>query len=667
MIAIVLPSVYFLFCCFFIQYKKCDIRLAISYSAVAMGVSLTIFTEILSSFQNLDFTFLLSAWLSLGLVLLAMTATHVSRIYFQTLSQCQHGWRIQGWLDRLYVLYMVALISCAGLMAWIAPPNTFDSMTYHLSRVMHWIQNNSVDFYPTTILRQLLSAPWAEYAILNTVILSGSDRLANFVQWFSMLGSVIIVSSVAKEIGANKCGQLFAALLCATIPMGILQSTSTQNDYVVSFWLLCFVYFSLRFYNNACMVDAIFAGLALGLGLLTKPTAYIYALPFVAWLVLSSLSRFRASKTILFLSGLSLALFINAGHFYRNYQFSGTPLGQTLETGDYSYENSAFGIKVTASNILRNVGLHLESKSKFDSLTQRAIEHAHRYLGISIRDARTTWPEYEFRVQGLKHHEDYAGNLWHTLLILATLFIYLLFLRKERYATGYMFALAAAFVIFCAYLRWQPWHSRLHLPLFVLWAPFVGLIIGRIESVRLGDVISIQTPLLSLRAKWWGTGLYLLQKIKIKELIGITLMCASVTWIYTSETKPLTGKYNIFKLSREAQLFYGAPHLEVGYRDAAAIISMAKCSKIALYAFSNDWEYPIWALLQASQQTALEIRHITASALSPMGKPIQKPDTTLGFEPCAIVAPATVANKTIQLNGHTYHLALSNKAINLYQ
>jgi hypothetical protein len=107
--------------------------------------------------------------------------------------------------------------------------------------------------------------------------------------------------------------------------------------------------------------------------------------------------------------------------------------------------------------------------------------------------------------------------------------------------------------------------------------------------------------------------------------------------------------------------------LEGGYRDAAAMISTAKCSKIALYAFSNDWEYPIWALLQASQQAALEIRHVTASALSPMGKPVQKPDTTFGFEPCAVVAPATVANKTIQLNGHTYHLVLWSKAINLYQ
>ena len=67
--------------------------------------------------------------------------------------------------------------------ALVASPNNWDSMTYHLSRVMHWIQNENVNFYPTQIDRQLTQPPFAEYFILHLQLLNGSDRFANIVQW----------------------------------------------------------------------------------------------------------------------------------------------------------------------------------------------------------------------------------------------------------------------------------------------------------------------------------------------------------------------------------------------------------------------------------------------------------------------------------------------------
>jgi hypothetical protein len=53
-----------------------------------------------------------------------------------------------------------------------------------------------------------------------------------------------------QQLGANQTGQLIAAVFVATIPMGILQASSTQNDYVLSFWLICFVYFIEQFRND---------------------------------------------------------------------------------------------------------------------------------------------------------------------------------------------------------------------------------------------------------------------------------------------------------------------------------------------------------------------------------------------------------------------------------
>jgi hypothetical protein len=43
-----------------------------------------------------------------------------------------------------------------GVIAVVAAPNNRDSMAYHMSRVMHWIQKGSVGFYATAILRTSL-------------------------------------------------------------------------------------------------------------------------------------------------------------------------------------------------------------------------------------------------------------------------------------------------------------------------------------------------------------------------------------------------------------------------------------------------------------------------------------------------------------------------------
>ena len=166
------------------------------------------------------------------------------------------GWvRVRGWLGGLGRLPRAeqGLLAVVGglalvllVVALMAPPNTNDSMRYHLARVMHWQQNQSLAHYPTPIEAQLWMPPWAELAILHLVVLEGSDRLANLVQWLAMLGSLAGVAWIARRLGARTAGQVAAVVTAFTIPMGILQATSTQNDYVTAFWAVCLAVFVLR-------------------------------------------------------------------------------------------------------------------------------------------------------------------------------------------------------------------------------------------------------------------------------------------------------------------------------------------------------------------------------------------------------------------------------------
>src|SRR5438067_198174 len=61
-------------------------------------------------------------------------------------------------LDRWTIAWaasLLPLLLLTAVVAAVAPPNTWDSMTYHMSRVVHWQQQASLAPYATHIVRQL--------------------------------------------------------------------------------------------------------------------------------------------------------------------------------------------------------------------------------------------------------------------------------------------------------------------------------------------------------------------------------------------------------------------------------------------------------------------------------------------------------------------------------
>ncbi len=335
-------------------------RGAVLSAAIVLGFLLTAITEFLSLFNWLTFRGLFALWLTVSLILTFFYFKDVNKIKTDNISKATKLTPFSIFL-LCSVVFIVAMLA---IIALISPPNNSDSMVYHMSRVVHWIQDKNVAFYPTRILRQLHSNPWAEFAILHFQILSGGDRFANLVQWLSMIGSIIGVSLIAEQLGANQRGQVFAATFAATIPMGILQASTTQNDYVVAFWMVCFVYHLLllrtKEMDGAIWLYSLRAGVSLGLAILTKATAYIYAFPFLFLYVVCQFkaSRPKLLRPLIIILGFSFV--INLGHYVRNFDLYGKPLGpgQEAPTG-YKYSNDIFTMTSFVSNILRNIGLQI--------------------------------------------------------------------------------------------------------------------------------------------------------------------------------------------------------------------------------------------------------------------------------------------------------------------
>jgi 4-amino-4-deoxy-L-arabinose transferase-like glycosyltransferase len=110
-----------------------------------------------------------------------------------------------------------------------------------------------------------------------------------------MVGSLIGVSLIVERLKRTSRAALLSAVVAATVPMGVLQASSTQNDYVVTFWLVCAAYSILTTMDAGSMPlsHAAAIGVASGLAILTKGTAYVYLLPFLGWFGLNRNVCFR--------------------------------------------------------------------------------------------------------------------------------------------------------------------------------------------------------------------------------------------------------------------------------------------------------------------------------------------------------------------------------------
>ena len=180
--------------------------------------------------------------------------------------------------SRLALAVPGAVLAATFVVAVAAAPNNWDSMVYHNARVMEWWDHGSVAPWDTPSERQVRMPPLASYFKLAFLGLTGDDRLFNLVQWGFFAFAILATAGLAARLVPSGRAGPWAALIAATVPMAILQSTSTQNDVVVAGYFLAAAFFLVRAFaaDAAPAGDLALAGAAVGLGLATKGTAYLF-------------------------------------------------------------------------------------------------------------------------------------------------------------------------------------------------------------------------------------------------------------------------------------------------------------------------------------------------------------------------------------------------------
>ena len=464
-----------------------------------------------------------------------------------------------GWVDAMLIAGIAAVLGIVGFTAILSPPNSADTMAYHMPRVVYWAQQRSVAFFATPYLNQIMLQPFAEYCMLHLYLLAGGDRLVNLVQWFGCATSVIGVSLIAMHFGAGRRGQIVAALFCATLPNGILQASGAKNDYLLSAWLVAAVWFLLE------GDSPILAGLALGLAIGTKATAYLYAPAVIAAVLILTRWSFRSLAIV-----AACALSLNLPQFARNIDLSGSPLGFDSAFGDgrFRWRNETFGWKQTASNLIRNSTEQFGARSeRWNQWLYTSAVSLHRRMGMEVNDPATTWLWAEYRAPRNTNHEADAGNRWH-LLILAVCLLILPW--RSRRLLLYASALIAGFALFCFYLKWQPFMARMFLPLFVLASPIAGV---------LGE--QLRPPV-------------------VQVALCLFLLNNARPYLFENWVRPLMGPRSVLHTSRDENYFADMTQWNnrATYFQAIDAIAKLHCPMLGIDINNLQLEYPVLALLR---------------------------------------------------------------------
>jgi hypothetical protein len=574
------------------KWIAADWRVYWAFTMVLLGCVCGWIAEIAGAMHQLARGPIFGAWLMVDVALLVA----VLRIDKPNLQQILAAWREAWWKllpkssDRNFAAWWnvallvlgVAFVAGVGVIALQCPTNVWDSMTYHVPRVMHWLQQRSLAHYGTNNIRQLESAPGAEIQTATLMLLSGGDWPLNLPEWFALVTCAAMVSLMAERFllwqfgktpvdpaKARFCG-LFAGLIAMTIPAALPDAISTQNDLMATQWLVLFCAFGLllareptnRFY-------ALGAAAAIALGIDNKVTMFINGAAFIVALGIWLLVKSPRSALTLFVFSVVLAVAVNGPWMMRNERLFQSPLGSKATPKNQELVSRA--PTKLAANLLRNLGLYANTpfKPATDAI-HGVFLTLFKMIGEPLQDTGSVWMGTEFYLPPnaeAKNDDGFGGMMTVLPALLAVIFFLIKFKWKSPLLAfpGLAFA---GFALFSFYLKWQPWHPRLHLPFFMMAAPFAGMALGWI----------------------WNRWCVL--------TAALFLILNAILVLYYNFQYPIYLLSEPQFQTREERYFCRRPELYGGTAELANDLVKAGVTNVILKIGPDSWEYPLWALLK---------------------------------------------------------------------
>jgi hypothetical protein len=340
--------------------------------------------------------------------------------------------------------------------------------------------------------------PPGELTLLQIRLLFGNDVWPAFFS-SSYVGCVAGAAMLAGSLGAGRAGRWLAAAFVASTPIVILEATSTQNDLVVSLWLVILANMALWEYRSGARSTFPWIVGVVVLRATEPPVIYFAA---ALWMLLAYLQTPAIPRSPV------RQLYRRGRHGLPPLTRISSPCPGPKEVVG-SLPSSAAGGPVIG--LVRAIPDDRAQSDEFVPQINRRIsaffEAVPEVFGSeSAQDLD----------QALWNHEDTAGNPLQVTLALATISLTLLGWPSggERVHRSYAIVVLAGYLLLPMVIHAAATTVgaiRYQIPFLVLAAPFVGRAVDRGASPRLA---------------YWAAGL---------------AIAFAVPWVLFNNTRPMIG------------------------------------------------------------------------------------------------------------------------------
>ena len=608
MIAVLLLplSFFLLFALCFREDTKDSFRCAFIKAWLIFGLCVVLSTEVLSLINVVGRPAILTFWLSFcSISAMLCVRKHSFSNVCSALVKYRADFSISGDRRFFFVCFSILgwMLLFTFLGAFLYAPSTYDAMTYHLTRIMLWFQNNNVDYVVTDDQRLNYQLPLAEYTIMHVQALSRSDWFANLVQWSAYVMSIVTASLLASDLGLRRRWQWLTAVVLSTTPNVIYQAQSTQNDLFAASFIIIFTERMLKLGKTPSWSNVWWAGVSMGLSLYAKGTAFLYIAvlgPGIGlWILLDNKRR------LWHVSGRCIAvvfigLFLISPCFARNLAYYGSLMPQKEDTRqDYMVPKTS--PKELVRSLARAASLHLGLPSeRWNSGVQSFME---KMFGSKYSTSPNITNTPHARVY-FALHEDCMGNFLHlSLLTIAILVSFQKWVKKRRNRIPFtevrytMLVFATAVFIFAS-LAYSPWRARYHVPLFCLAS------------------VSIAAMVPDKRKRYFSSQLFL----------AAACFVFALPILHLHSIKPLTPAFfrslDICSLIKQKNEHFPDEKLADDILDLRQFLEKRGISDIMLLRVPDQRDYPLYKLLGSPlQDSGVSIHRVLEKDVESEGIP----------------------------------------------